>query len=517
MTNEEFVARLKVENPHDLSLLDTYIGKGEKIRVQCNKCNYIWNVNPSNLLYKKTGCPKCLCKVITNDEYINKLKSVNDSIIPIEPYINSSTNIAVKCDICKHIWKPRPADLFRGRGCPNCANMKKAKARRKTDDEFKKELASKNPDVDVLGEYVDDKTKVQAKCRNCGHGWSVTPSNLLRGRSCPKCAINNRATKRRKSNEDFLVQIETINPLIDIKERYSGDAVPLLVKCKQCNHLWKVRPSNLLQGNGCPRCARSQSSFMEQYIYWAFVYALGEDKVLYRNRMLIDNELDIYIPDKKLAIEPGGYYYHKDSLDVDYAKIEKCKEIGIRLVIIYDNCREEVQDIDKEDVYFYKYDLKYETNNQTLRAIISRLFEEYDIIHEMTEDFWNQVYDKATIYSRRKNKEQLQVQLENNGFTKIVVKGEYEGTHKLISVKCVSCGYEWDATPHNLLAGKGCPKCAVIRVAALRCKRVRCVETGEIFGSISEANKKFHTKHVGDVCNNKREIAGGYHWEFYQE
>ena len=47
-------------------------------------------------------------------------------------------------------------------------------------------------------------------------------------------------------------------------------------------------------------------------------------------------------------------------------------------------------------------------------------------------------------------------------------------------------------------------------------KRVRCVETGQIFNSIKEA-KAFYGNpnlHIGAVCRGERKSAGGYHWEY---
>ena len=48
-------------------------------------------------------------------------------------------------------------------------------------------------------------------------------------------------------------------------------------------------------------------------------------------------------------------------------------------------------------------------------------------------------------------------------------------------------------------------------------RKVKCVETGEIFNNISDAAKKYNTTHISDVCRNKRKIAGGYHWEYVKE
>ena len=47
-------------------------------------------------------------------------------------------------------------------------------------------------------------------------------------------------------------------------------------------------------------------------------------------------ELDILIPELKIAIEPGNWLLHKKYLDRDKMRREKCSEIGIKLITIYD-------------------------------------------------------------------------------------------------------------------------------------------------------------------------------------
>lgn len=48
-----------------------------------------------------------------------------------------------------------------------------------------------------------------------------------------------------------------------------------------------------------------------------------------------------------------------------------------------------------------------------------------------------------------------------------------------------------------------------------RKKKIRCVETCEIFDSMTEASKKYNISigNISMVINGKRKIAGGYHWE----
>lgn len=53
----------------------------------------------------------------------------------------------------------------------------------------------------------------------------------------------------------------------------------------------------------------------------------------------------------------------------------------------------------------------------------------------------------------------------------------------------------------------------------LREKKIKCIETGEVFPSILAAAKATSQKtssHIGECCNGKRRSAGGYHWHFIE-
>lgn len=50
-------------------------------------------------------------------------------------------------------------------------------------------------------------------------------------------------------------------------------------------------------------------------------------------------------------------------------------------------------------------------------------------------------------------------------------------------------------------------------------RRVRCIETQEVFESMSEASAK-HNVPIGNlckVCQGKRNMVGGYHWEYVND
>jgi hypothetical protein len=48
-------------------------------------------------------------------------------------------------------------------------------------------------------------------------------------------------------------------------------------------------------------------------------------------------------------------------------------------------------------------------------------------------------------------------------------------------------------------------------------KKVKCLETGEIFNSLNLAMNKYKNTHIGDVCNGKRNKASGYHWQWLEK
>jgi len=56
-----------------------------------------------------------------------------------------------------------------------------------TTETFKEKLSKINPDLEVLGEYVNTDTPIEVKCKKCGRIFYPTPHNLFHGSGCPGC------------------------------------------------------------------------------------------------------------------------------------------------------------------------------------------------------------------------------------------------------------------------------------------------------------------------------------------
>lgn len=182
-------------------VLSEYEKSNKKISCQCKKCKYQWLATPSHLLQGE-GCPKCAGKMRkTQSQFEEELSVKNDSILVVGTYVNNRTPIHIKCKKCNHEWNARPANLLNGNGCPQCAKEKTGRSNRLTHNEFLNRMSKRgNPDVEVRGQYINAKTKLQCRCRKCGFEWMATPNSLLQGHGCKKCADIATGNARRKVN-----------------------------------------------------------------------------------------------------------------------------------------------------------------------------------------------------------------------------------------------------------------------------------------------------------------------------
>jgi hypothetical protein len=123
----------------------------------------------------------------TTQEFKNEMLLVNPNIEVLGEYKGCKQKILVKNKICNHEWRSQPSNLLNGCGCPKCLG------KNKTTKEFIKEMEKINPNIIILGEYVNSTTKILVKNKLCGHEWdSSTPHNLSLGVCCPICTIQNR-------------------------------------------------------------------------------------------------------------------------------------------------------------------------------------------------------------------------------------------------------------------------------------------------------------------------------------
>lgn len=171
--------------------------------------------------------------------------------------------------------------------------------KKKTHERYIEELATINPMVVALEEYIGSHTKILHKCTICNHEWRVCPSDLLSGHGCPECAKLVRIQKHKKSHNEYIKEAYEINPNIDVIETYQGIDTKILHRCKIDGYEWSVTPHNILNGQKCPICSGKIVGNPPEYknSIWASEYKN------FLSRYLSEEQMKSYTPHTRKRID----------------------------------------------------------------------------------------------------------------------------------------------------------------------------------------------------------------------
>lgn len=132
---------------------------------------------------------------------------------------------------------------------------------------------------------------------------------------------------------------ETVTPCFS-REEYHGSnrKNKYLWKCNGCQHQFE---SHVDYGTvpKCSICYPKTVSRAESEIA-TFIRTLGENIITNDKSILSGKELDIYIPDKNIAIEYNGIYWHssiKKTPNYHVNKMLECKKQNIQLIHIFED------------------------------------------------------------------------------------------------------------------------------------------------------------------------------------
>lgn len=203
---------------------------------------------------------------ISYEEYINRLKKVTDLIIPISKYTGWSNPMTYKCLVCGNEWTVKEArSIVRGYGCPLCGHQKRLQTleeshnlRRKSEEQFRKELLEKHPNLIPNDNYVNTYTKYHCICKIHNCDVYTTPEKYLRrNQGCKLCAIERNKCATRYTHQTFLDKLSSINSNVEVLSEYTNIKGRIKAKCKICGHEWNPIAESLVAKIpcGCPRCA----------------------------------------------------------------------------------------------------------------------------------------------------------------------------------------------------------------------------------------------------------------------
>ena len=318
-----------------------------------------------------------------------------------------------------------------------------------TQDEFVKRVSGTICNVEVLGTYVRSSASIKVRCTKCGYEWEPKANSLLAGHGCPKCRGLNK-----KTNSDFLNELKRINPKIKALTEYKNNRTQVKVKCTDCGYEWNTSPKSLLRGSECPECVRKRISITKS----------KSDKDFKR-------ELSVLNPN--IVVE-GEYKNSKTHIEVYCKKCGYSWSATPSTLLKSKGCP-----ICTGNNAVWKGINDLETTNPDLAKEWSYVknapLKPSDVRAGSTKKVW-WIGDcghewEATIGARNSghgcpicanNKKKttdrfIKEMQEYNPHIEII--GKYQTALKPIRVRCKICGYEWNSKPNSLLRGTGCTNC----------------------------------------------------------
>ena len=207
-----------------------------------------------------------MIKKKTQEEDAEELSIKNPNLEVVGIYVGAKTPILHRCLRHDIVWKTTPSRALSGIGCESCRIEKYRKSRLKSNEQYLREVALVNPDIEVVEEYIDATTPINHYCKKHDILWKALPSNILSGHGCFECGKEKIGDKNRKQNEQYVAEVAIKNPNIEVVGEYIDSETPIIHRCKIDEYLWLARPQNILSGKGCPRCAGNILLTNEEYL-----------------------------------------------------------------------------------------------------------------------------------------------------------------------------------------------------------------------------------------------------------
>lgn len=268
-------------------------------------------------------------------------------------YKNNRTRVDVMCNVCGNTFSPKASSLYMGHGCPYCSGRVG-----KTTEQFIDEMSEKNPNVKILGKYKNSKTKIETLCNECGHLWMPTPNTLLSGEGCPRCS-----GLMKKTQEEFVEEMRIKHPTITVIGEYINNRTKVKCFCNECKSYFFSAPHTMLSnGNGCSNCTTSRGE--NRIKEW-----LNDNGFKYNTQHIFEDckdvrvlPFDFYIPSYNVAIEydgiqhfePKDFFGGEESFNKlkehDSIKSNYCVENNIRLLRIPYYRYDEIESILKDEL-----------------------------------------------------------------------------------------------------------------------------------------------------------------------
>lgn len=178
--------------------------------------------------------------------------------------------------------------------------------RKLTHEEYVERVKKINPNIEVLGKYINSQIKILHRCKIDGYEWMIQPNDTIHGYGCPRCAGN-----EKYGHEEYVKRVAEINPNIEVVGIYVSSQTSILHRCKVDGCEWMARPNGILRGSGCPKCNESHGE--KEISKW-----LDKHNISYQRQKTFDDckdkiklRFDFYLHNYNILVEYNGIQHYE--------------------------------------------------------------------------------------------------------------------------------------------------------------------------------------------------------------
>lgn len=366
----------KKENYELLSTI--YINNTQKLEFICpqnHQETISWGSWKNGRRCKKCGIDKAAKKNRTNLNDIKLLLNNEKYILLSKTYTNCFDKFKYQCpkghinSINLHNWK-------KGHRCPECNNRRKY-----TIDEITIAFQKENYRL-LSSNYKNNKQKLKFICPE-SHIGEITWDNWNnKNQRCAVCS-HETGSKKQQIDKHHIVEFFQKENYEILNIQRNNPNWYITFKCPQ-KHINTTRWGDFQQGHRCRSCSHIESSAEKELYDFIKTYI---NNIKRNNRILINPyELDIIIPDKKIAIEYCGLYWHSENKgktkNYHLNKLRKCNKKGYNLITIFED-----EWLHKKEIV--KKRLSYLLNLEKFKTIHARKCEIKEIDAKKKNKFLN--------------------------------------------------------------------------------------------------------------------------------
>lgn len=413
-----------------------------------------------------------MSKKKTHEEFIKEVYNlVGEEYTVLGKYINCKEKILIRhnCDECGNYEFYITPDSFINKGsrCHKCGIEKVASQKRKTHEQFIKEVYDLVGDeYTILGQYVNNKTKILIRhnCEECEkYEFYMTPDAFVnKGSRCRKCSNRSASLKNSKPHEQAVREImKVLGDEYEVLSKYKNSNTKLKIKHNACGNIYEATFHTILKGRGCPKCRQEQKFKIKTKSHEDFIRKVKEK---FGDEFEILEEYKGRRVPIKIQHKTCG---HTRSVtpDVFMRSVVGCPKCAIeyrsqKRITKFNVFLEQLKDIYGDEIYIYED--TYKDMNKSVKAkhvingkifyttpyllLKGHLYKEYGIKKRADAQRWTTEEFKNKVYS-----------LVQDEYT---VLGKYTGANNKILMKHNKCNYEYEVTPSKFInAGRRCPRC----------------------------------------------------------